>query len=451
MFAFAAVVSAFAASTLYTDRQLHGVVSRASDIAQDTMPSITHLSVLRSHLRELDHALDGAALGYAWSRTAVDSTIAHVTQEFEAYARVTSEPDERDAWGSASRPLERVRAFAWTMMDLLRTGDGAGARAVFDAQLRPEIDRADQAVLRLIEINTRQALTAAAQVATARRRAQLYGLALDGSSILVAIGFALVAFRAVRRHDRLLERRANELDDFASRVAHDIESPLLPATIALDRAAHELPDESPIRRAAQRGLRALEHVRTIVEDLLAFARRDTSADNKAAMARVRDVVDAVVDQAEPAAQSHRVEIAVEPFSDSLAVACAPGVLESVLSNLVRNALLYMGDARERRIDLRVRDFGDAVFIAVSDTGPGLPSGVEDAINDRVQGGAPPRALGLGLATVKRLVEAHGGAISVESGTHGAGGGTTFWLELPKAPSEIDRAPTPSTTAAPSPA
>jgi signal transduction histidine kinase len=425
-------------------------VSRAGDIAQDTMPSITHLSLLRSRLRELDHALDGAALGYEWSRRSVEASLSQIQQEFEAYARVTSEPEEREAWGSASRPLEAVRQYAWNMMGMLESGDGTGARAVFDAQLRPEIDRADQAVLRLIGINTRQALNAAAQVATARRRAQLYALALDGSSILVAIGFAMLAFRAVRRHDRLLERRANELDEFASRVAHDIESPLLPATIALDRAAHELPDESPIRRAAQRGLRALEHVRTIIEDLLAFARRDGSGE-KTAVAQVHSVVDAVIDQAEPAAASHRVTIAVEPFPDSLAVACAPGVLESVLSNLVRNALLYMGDSTERRIDLRVRDFGDAVFIAVSDTGPGLPRSVEDAIDDRAHDGGPPRALGLGLTTVKRLVEAHGGAISVESGTHGGSSGTTFWLELPKAPSEIDRAPSPTTTAAPSPA
>src|SRR5262249_37867099 len=63
-------------------------------------------------------------------------------------------------------------------------------------------------------------------------------------------------------------------------------------------------------------------------------------------------------------------------------------------------------------------------------GPGLPADLRiTAFAPFVQGRDPSSGIGLGLATVKRIVEAHGGSVGVDSAL---GRGSTFWFELPKA-------------------
>ena len=118
-----------------------------------------------------------------------------------------------------------------------------------------------------------------------------------------------------------------------------------------------------------------------------------------------------------------------------AVACSPGVLLSVLGNLLRNGLKYLGNAEVREVALRVRQRRGRVLFEVEDTGPGIPASLGARIFEPyVRGpntGAP--GIGLGLATVKRLVESHGGSLGVRAG---ARGGALFWFELDEAaPSE----------------
>jgi signal transduction histidine kinase len=97
---------------------------------------------------------------------------------------------------------------------------------------------------------------------------------------------------------------------------------------------------------------------------------------------------------------------------------------------VRNAIKYMGDAPVRRVTVRSFARRRAVRIEVADTGPGLPPEAASRVFEpyvratATSGGG----FGLGLATVRRLVEAHRGRVGVDSGPTGA----TFWVELPSA-------------------
>jgi PAS domain S-box-containing protein len=114
----------------------------------------------------------------------------------------------------------------------------------------------------------------------------------------------------------------------------------------------------------------------------------------------------------------------------------PTQLDQVLLNLVRNAAEAMPNGGEIRISTRVAMFTDTnggtfsrVFLEVADTGTGisaelLPRVFDPNITTKASG------KGLGLATVKTIVEAHGGRVRVESSP----GGTRFEIELPPAPS-----------------
>jgi signal transduction histidine kinase len=115
----------------------------------------------------------------------------------------------------------------------------------------------------------------------------------------------------------------------------------------------------------------------------------------------------------------------------VAVRCANGVLASLISNLVRNAIKHMGQSPRREVQVRIDPRRDRVRFEVQDTGPGLPPElVSHAFDPYVRGaGTSEPGLGLGLATVRRLVEGHFGRYGV---TSREGDGALFWFELPAA-------------------
>jgi signal transduction histidine kinase len=105
---------------------------------------------------------------------------------------------------------------------------------------------------------------------------------------------------------------------------------------------------------------------------------------------------------------------------------------SVLSNLLGNAVKYVVDGTElpRKVSVRVHEQHGAAHVEVVDNGPGVPAGFEQTVFEpfhRVSDKQP--GIGLGLATVKKIVEAYHGRVGVRSTP---GHGASFWFELPKA-------------------
>ncbi|HMC32810.1 MAG TPA: HAMP domain-containing sensor histidine kinase, partial [Myxococcales bacterium] len=251
---------------------------------------------------------------------------------------------------------------------------------------------------------------------------------------------AFATVRAVRQMHRvqqanhdLTQRKAAELEQFASRVAHDILSPLSAVSMALG-----LVERSPAQsgEALQRAQSSLSRVRRIVDGLLEFARAGARPE-VGARADLRVVAAGLLDELGPFAAQRHAALRFEDMPDC-AVACSPGVLLSLLGNLLRNGLKYLGNAEVREVSLRVRPRRGRVrprrgrvLFEVEDTGPGIPPALGQRIFEPYfrgpNTGAP--GIGLGLATVKRLVESHGGTLGVRAS---ANGGALFWFELDEA-------------------
>lgn len=104
----------------------------------------------------------------------------------------------------------------------------------------------------------------------------------------------------------------------------------------------------------------------------------------------------------------------------------------IVANLIRNAVKFIVDADplDRHITVRAKRHEGGVRVEIEDTGPGIKPGQESQIfNPYFRGQDSKPGLGLGLATVKRIVEGYGGTVGVDSVL---GRGSCFWFELPEA-------------------
>jgi CheY-like chemotaxis protein len=165
------------------------------------------------------------------------------------------------------------------------------------------------------------------------------------------------------------------------------------------------------------------------------------------------VIEAAVDTVRPAAAAREIEIAtvLEPRAGT--VAGDPGRLQQVVWNLLTNAIKFTPPGG--RAEVRLARQGEALEVSVRDTGPGIPPEFLPHVFERFRQGdsSTTRAhggLGLGLAIVRHIVEAHGGTVEAESA--GPGQGSTFRVRLPLAqprPRARDAdAPRPAPRAAP---
>ena len=239
----------------------------------------------------------------------------------------------------------------------------------------------------------------------------------------------------MRRYTELVERRAEELELFAGRVAHDVLGPLGAASLALDVAAADAPPGSRTARLVGSGRAGLRRARVIADALLEFARAGAEP-APGDRADVAEVVRAVNDEIEPEAKLRGIAVEVD-VAPGLFVACGPGMLASIVSNLLRNAVKYVGDGAGKRVTVRARAAVTLVRLEVEDDGPGLPATLGDNVfQPYVRGARTGKpGIGLGLATVKKVTEAHGGRVEVRSAP---GQGCQFTIELPLAPPVSER-------------
>ncbi len=432
---FAAVVATFVGATVYTQHRTREIETAALRIQGDAAPSIRHLANARAELRRLQLLVHRALAGGGSRTPEIESGRALLDRELAAYETLPLDPREEAPWRRAEQGLAAVNADVAEVVASLRGGDRAAAARAQD-RLDADSEEVARALSAGIDANVAEAAALAGRIGDSRRRGAIWAIELSAVGVLLAIFAATLALRISHAHGRALEelqqiaeRKARELEAFATRMAHDIRNPLTTAKLAFDDITRNAALDDRQRRAAARGGRAVAHTAEVVEALLSFARAGARPlpGATASPAAVADEVATVL-----RARAEQVGAELQVTARSVArVACAPGMLASVLGNLVGNALTYVDGAAVRRVAIAVDDSGADVLVTVADTGPGLPAGVDPAalFQPYVRGPeARGRGLGLGLATVSRIVDAHRGQVGVDS----SAAGCRFWFTLPRA-------------------
>ncbi len=428
-------VASFVGATVYTQNRLVRLDALSSTIETDAVPSTEYLSSAAVRLTRLSQLLDDAGTGRlrpsaaAAAATEVDALDADVA----AYLHLEPLAGENEFWASlrtdVSTAVQLVRAaLDQEKRDIASPDLGSGGR------VDEALDRAVRTVLATLNFDMRQSERMARDVRQVRLATLRMVILLDGLSTAIAVVAVIIAYRASRRHDQLLQEhnallsaRVTELDRFAGRVAHDVLSPL--GTISSALALLGQSCDEPSRPFIDRSSRALHRVQQLVQGLLTFARAGARPD-PTARCSVNSVLASIVADSADAAEKHGIDITVQSTGPVI-VPCSVGVITSIVQNLVRNAIKYIGDRPLKRIVVRARANDTVARLEVEDTGPGIPAESQETIFEpfvRVSRG-PVGGTGLGLATVKRLVEAHGGKVGVQSKPDA---GSLFWVELPVA-------------------
>lgn len=439
----ALVVLAFLATTTVLLIRLHGAADASVAITGGAVPSIDELTRAHSALTTL-HVRTGRYLAAERAEPAGREEVLAATfdlrRHMSAYLALPSYPGERVRWRELLSSIDAVTATTHQIL-LLDRVDRAAARARLP-DLEVAVERAGDRLFDAARVNAAEILRFTDEIEAIRSTTTQAAIVLNGVCVILAGVLLARAVRAARRqrqiearYAELLRERADEMELFAARVAHDLLSPLSSTSVTLAHLAESADDHQ--RRLVARGQRGVAKVQATVDGLLEFARAGARAEGETvrdAAEVTRDAVASVQEAADAAGVT--IEIRAEP---GLAVAASAGVLLSVVTNLVQNAIKYIGDGRERVVTVTLARRGERVRIEVRDTGPGIPPELVHRVFEpyfRVSGNPSGGGLGLGLATVKRLVEAHGGTVSAASAP---GGGAVLSVELPGAAPASDAA------------
>ena len=231
---------------------------------------------------------------------------------------------------------------------------------------------------------------------------------------------------------RELERVSRAKDEFLATMSHELRTPLN-AMLGWSTILKKKPrDEAKLERgleAIERNIRAQER---LVNDLMDVSRIISGKLQLALrLVEISTVVHAAADVVRHAAEAKGVRLVVDLDPDVGANVGDPDRLQQIVWNLLSNAIRFT--PRGGRVLVTGQRSVTGICLRVEDTGAGIPSEHLPYIFDRFRqvDSSTTRShggLGLGLAIVRHLVEAHGG--SVEAKSEGPDRGATFTVNLP---------------------
>jgi PAS domain S-box-containing protein len=259
----------------------------------------------------------------------------------------------------------------------------------------------------------------------------------ESGRLVETIGFGtdITEQKKVEQNLKLAAKKAEESNrlksDFLSVISHELRTPLtvMLGNTPLLTQGHELPEQNEIASIALDIENSGKHLLALIDDLLDFSKIEANKmELYSERFSVKKLVENVVSSYQVIARQKGLSIVLEMEDIEI---CADKIrIKQIIFNLLSNAVKFTDKGR---IEIKVAREGSQAVFSVRDTGVGLSQEDITVIFDlfRQVDESPTRAAsgtGLGLAIAKKLVEMHGGQISVQS-TLGTGSLFTFSIPL----------------------
>jgi len=261
-----------------------------------------------------------------------------------------------------------------------------------------------------------------------------------GATVVVLAPIVFALLRAAERRARAAEgearqsQRLAELGAMTGGLAHEIKNPL--STVGLNaqlliedlqNASLDQPERDRLIRRVETLRREVDRLAGILGDFLQFAGRIKLATERR---DIRPIIEEVGDFYHAQCDQSGVRLRVQVPAEPLVVMLDEGQFKQAMLNLMINAVQAMGREEESpsapELLISASREGEEIHVHITDTGPGIPQDqLEEIFHPYVSGRAG--GTGLGLPTTRRLIEEHGGQLTVASEV---GHGTKFTIVLP---------------------
>ncbi|WP_224364916.1 sensor histidine kinase [Hyalangium versicolor] len=432
----ALVIGSFVTSTAYLGHYSHKLGATALTIVRTTIPTLQPLTEMRLEIHRIVTMgqSEGPGISHDARLSIVRNAQRRFNEAFRKYSELPRQPGDGEISAAMAPAVDQLNRQVDTLLAKTQTDLQEPLSEEALEPLRDAAETMTGLLMQEMSLSARNSDEAQKTLEAARARSERLSQLLYGLCALVAIVGSLLAAQAVRRYMLLSTKyaelqasRALELEQFSARVAHDILGPLQPVSLGLNLLEPKLPSDPKTQEVLARMQRSLGRAQLIVEGLLRFARAGARPE-PGEQVSLSHVFEGLREDLLPVAEDAGVSLKLESVPDTR-VACAEAALMVVLQNLIRNAIKYIGDGPRKEIITRAAIDSGTVRLLVQDSGPGLPDGLERTVFEpyvRAAGTKQP-GIGLGLATVKRIAEAHHGRVGVQSRP---GQGATFWVEFP---------------------
>ena len=248
------------------------------------------------------------------------------------------------------------------------------------------------------------------------RRSALDLRPIDESSVPREIAPVVVT---LNRLFQMLRTSVQSQQQFIANTAHQLRTPITGMQAQLDILAAE-PAAAPIKNrlaTLQEAIRQLAHS---ANQLLTLARADPAINvaSKNQAVSLKNIAEEVIAKFFDRALLGRIDLGAD-LQPATVVADA-SLLDDMLSNLVDNALKYTPSGGTVTVSTGER--GGKPFVAVEDSGPGIPEGERERVKQRFYRlpNSPGHGSGLGLAIAAEVAGLYGASLVIESGAGGAG-------------------------------
>ncbi len=259
-------------------------------------------------------------------------------------------------------------------------------------------------------------------------------IALDNSTLYAEVQRKAEELARANEELKELDRLKTEI---IQNVSHELRTPLTLILGYAEMLAYGLlAEEEEVKEAGHLILEHVQHLRRLVEQLLAFQRMEQMGFSLYPF-DMDAWIDNVVRSWRPALEKAGLSLVTDIAPDINGALGNESYLRQVIDNLLDNARKFSPNGGA--ITLRVWKENDVIYVSVSDQGIGVPPEKLPRLFDRfyqVDGSTKRRygGMGIGLALCKEIVERHGGRIWAES--KGIGKGLTVTFTIPAAPNPV---------------